>query len=216
MLRDADLALRAQGPYAAGNHSVPWFRILALVVAGAFVYGAVMGAYGLRGWQALFSALKVPVLLSAATLICLPSFFVANTLLGLRDDLSDAVRGVLTAQATVAIVLASLAPVTALAYVTPVEYQQAILTNGMAFAIAAAAGQATLGRHYRPLVAKNPRHKLMWRAWLVLYVFVAIQLAWVLRPFVGSPNRPTRFFREDAWSNAYVVVFDIVRGVFGG
>ena len=43
-------------------------------------------------------------------------------------------------------------------------------------------------------------------AWAALYVFVAIQLAWVLRPFVGSPTLPTRFFREEAWDNAYVVV----------
>jgi len=52
----------------------------------------------------------------------------------------------------------------------------------------------------------------------VLYVFVAVQLAWVLRPFVGSPNVPTRFFRENAWSNAYGVVIDeIGRSVgYGG
>ena len=52
----------------------------------------------------------------------------------------------------------------------------------------------------------------------MLYVFVAVQLAWVLRPFVGSPNVPTRFFRENAWSNAYGVVIDeIGRSVgYGG
>ena len=51
---------------------------------------------------------------------------------------------------------------------------------------------------------------------MVLYVFVAIQLAWVLRPFIGSPNVPTRFFREDAWSNAYVVVLDTIWKTLGG
>ena len=54
------------------------------------------------------------------------------------------------------------------------------------------------------------RHRVGQVSWVVLYVFVAIQLAWVLRPFVGSPNIPTRFFREEAWSNAYVVVADLV------
>ena len=61
-------------------------------------------------------------------------------------------------------------------------------------------------------VAKDPRHRIARRLWVVLYVFVAIQLAWVLRPFVGSPNLDVHFFREGAWSNAYVVLFsDVLR-----
>ena len=39
---------------------------------------------------------------------------------------------------------------------------------------------------------------------------------WVLRPFIGAPDIPTRFFREDAWSNAYVAVAEKVWGAFGG
>ena len=52
-------------------------------------------------------------------------------------------------------------------------------------------------------------------AWIALYVFVAIQLAWVLRPFVGSPELEVSFFRAEAWSNAYVVIVRDVLG-FGG
>ena len=69
--------------------------------------------------------------------------------------------------------------------------------------------KTTLARRYRPLVARNPRHRAALRAWLFLYVFVAIQLAWVLRPFIGSPRVPTQFLREDAWSNSYVVVWQL-------
>ena len=42
------------------------------------------------------------------------------------------------------------------------------------------------------------------RTWLLLYAFVGIQTAWVLRPFIGYPGRPTQFFRDNAWGNAYV------------
>ncbi|MFT5735552.1 MAG: hypothetical protein ACI8WY_004239, partial [Planctomycetota bacterium] len=28
--------------------------------------------------------------------------------------------------------------------------------------------------------------------------------AWSLRPFIGSPNIKTSFFREGSWTNAYV------------
>ena len=51
----------------------------------------------------------------------------------------------------------------------------AIILNGVMFAIATTCGQVTLNRHYRPLVASNPLHKVGKRAWLTLYVFVAVQ-----------------------------------------
>jgi hypothetical protein len=85
-----------------------------------------------------------------------------------------------------------------------------VLFNGAVFLVAALAGQVTLSRHYRPLIKANPRHRIARDAWLGLYMFVAIQMGWVLRPFVGDPALPTRFFREGAWSNAYVEVAELL------
>jgi len=69
----------------------------------------------------------------------------------------------------------------------------------------------TLNRHYATLVARNRLHNVGRFAWVTLYVFVAVQSAWVLRPFIGSPRMPSQFFREDPWSNAYIEVFkDVV------
>lgn len=174
-----------------------------------------MGAFGLRPLQSIYSATKVPLLLFLAPLVCLPNFYVVNALLGLRDDFPAACRGVFAGQATVAITLAALSPITLMVYGSTADYNSAVQANGAAFFVAAMAGQATLRRHYRALIASNPRHKIGRTAWLVLYVFVAIQLAWVLRPFVGSPNVKTRFFRENAWSNAYMVVIEEAARAFG-
>jgi hypothetical protein len=72
------------------------------------------------------------------------------------------------------------------------------------FAVASFAAQLLLRRWYRPLVARNSRHRVLLRSWLVIYAFVGIQMGWVLRPFVGHPDAPTRFFRYgSAWGNAY-------------
>jgi len=184
--------------------------MLAWIVGGGLLYGAVMGAYGLRPLQMLYSALKVPLLLGVSALVCLPNLVAVNTVLGLRDDFAAALRAVLLAQGTVCISLAAVAPLTAVAYLSTDAYDLAVLFNGLMFLAAALAGQITLGRHYRPLIAANPRHRLGRNAWLGLYMFVAIQMGWVLRPFVGNPDLPTRFFREGAWGNAYVEVAAIV------
>jgi hypothetical protein len=99
-----------------------------------------------------------------------------------------------------------LAPFTAMWYLSFANYNMAVLFNGLMFAIASFSAQLVLRRLYQPLIARNPRHRLLLRIWLGLYVFVGIQMAWVLRPFVGNPDLPTRFLREESWSNAYVAV----------
>ena len=207
--------LHGEQRFRTERHAVPWLALLAILTAAAVTYGLAMGSYGGVGLQAVYSAIKLPFLLLLTSLICLPSFYVLNALLGLRDDFAAACRGVLAAQAAVAVALASAAPVILLAYVSATSYRTSMLCNGMVFAAATLAGQAMLARHYRTLVQKDPRHVHARRAWSVLYVFVAIQLAWVLRPFVGSPGLDPQLLRADSWSNAYVVVSDLVLRALG-
>ena len=210
MWQDVDDMLRARGLLAPGTAALPGRRFAGWIVGGALLYGAVMGAYSLRPLQMVYSSLKVPLLIAVSGLICLPNLIVLNTILGLRQDLGAVLRGAALAQGTVCVSLAALAPITAVAYLSLDDYGDAVVFNGAVFLIAALGGQITLGRHYRPLIAANPRHRIARDAWLVLYVFVAIQMGWVLRPFVGNPEQPTGFFRAGAWSNAYVEIAELL------
>jgi hypothetical protein len=216
VLREIDEMLRARGRLRPGGEGVRPAFMLAWIVAGGLLYGAVMGGYGLRPLQMAYSALKVPLLIGVSALVCLPNFLAVNTALGLRDDFATVLRAVVLAQSTVCVSLAALAPITVVAYVSVAAYDVAVLFNGAVFFVAALAGQVTLGRHYRPLIAANPRHRLGRNAWLALYLFVAIQMAWVLRPFVGNPDLPTRFFREGAWGNAYVEIAELIWRAISG
>ncbi len=201
----------------------PW-RALAelalLVVVFGLAYGAVMGTFagpkGPRVLQMVFSATKVPLLLLLTFIISLPSFFVLNTLFGVRDDFGDAVRALVATQAALTIILASLAPMTGVWYLSVPGYREAILFNALMFGVASVAAQFLLRRLYRPLIARNPKHRMLLRAWLVVFAFVGIQMGWVLRPFIGNPRAPTRFFRSGAWGNAYVEVAIMIREVLGG
>jgi hypothetical protein len=201
-----DALLRAQDRYAIDARRLPWSGLVLLVACGGFVYGVAMGSFGVRPLQALYSGLKVPLLLCASASICLPNFFVLHCVLGLRDDFARAFRAVLAAQAGMSITLAALAPLVALHYAGFGDYDLAILWNGALFLLASIAGQIVLAKHYEPLVAKTARHRITRGAWLALYTFVGIQTAWMLRPFVGAPSMRTTFFRDEPWDNAYVVV----------
>ena len=137
----------------------------------------------------------MPLLLLATSVIALPSFFVLNTLFGLRRDFVQAVRALLATQAGLAIILASLAPFTAFWYASSGDYPAAIRFNALMFASGSIGAQWLLRGYYQPLIRRNPRHRWMLYTWMVVYIFVGIQMGWLLRPFVGTPGKHVQFFR---------------------
>src|SRR5215213_8642068 len=78
-------------------------QALAILTLFGLLYGAVMGSWSGfapdRFLQVVYSAVKVPMLLGVTFLIALPSFFVINTLIGLRDDFAEATRALVATQA---------------------------------------------------------------------------------------------------------------------
>ena len=179
-------------------------RLLTTLIVFGVIYGMTMGSFGGRGWQAVYSGVKVPMLLVVTFALSLPSFFVLNSLRGLRPDFPAVLQALIATQSALTVVLAALAPLTAVWYVSVRDYDAALAFNAGAFAVASFAGQFWLRRAYKTLIRRDPRHRLMFWSWLLIYAFVGIQMGWVLRPFVGSPTATTQFFRADAWGNAYV------------
>ncbi len=193
------------------------------------IYGIAMGCYA---WvagertlveqipQMVYSGTKVPLLIFFTVLISLPSFFVINTLLGLRDDFRESLAAIISAQAGMIVILTSLFPLTLFAYVSTshleFNYPLAILINAGMFGLASVSAQVLLRGYYSPLIAKDTRHRWMVRSWIFVYAFVGIQASYVLRPFIGNPNTPTSFFRKDSFENAYVRVLQLASEVIQG
>jgi len=191
-----------------------------MVAATGPIYGAFMGSYSVativRWLLIVYAAVKVPILIFVTTAVCVPGFFVLNTVLGLRNDFGRAMRAIFAGQAGLTVALASLGPITMVAYQSGLTHRGALLFNAGMFTVATAMAQVIMFRRYRELTADpmtGSRHRAMLWMWVVLYVFVGMQMGWMLRPFVGSPGLPVAFFRDEPFSNAYVVV---LRLVFGG
>ena len=201
--------------WRAANKRFVLLRILLVIATCGSLYGATMGSYApswgeTRVLQMCYSALKVPFLLLVTFLISLPSFYVANSMIGLHADFGRALRALITTQAALTIVLAGVAPFTMLVYASGCSYDQALAFNAGMFGLASVSVQVLLRRLYRPLIQRDPRHRWMVFAWIVIYSFVGIQMGWVLRPFIGSLHQATTFFREGAWGNAYLVVLELI------
>lgn len=220
LLAGAGDILRAGSESIRVGDEAPWRRAAVYLAVAGCTYGALMGTYGGfsgdRPWVILFSALKVPLLLVVTFLVCLPSFFVLNTLFGLRDDFATVFRALVVTQAGLTIILLSCAPITLFWYASVANYDAAILFNSLMFGLSSLAAQWLLRRLYQPLVARHPHHRQLMRVWIVLYAFVGIQTAWTLRPFIGHPGHPAQFFRSEAWGNAYVEVAQKVAALWRG
>jgi|CXWL01.1.fsa_nt_gi hypothetical protein len=216
LIRQADLLLRTSNRLEPALDKLQWWTLPLIVAVFAPIYGAMMGSYDLdsleRVRQVAYSAAKLPLLFFGVTLVCLPGFFVLNTVFGLREDFREAMRAILAGQAALSIVLASLGPITRFLYFCNVEYGQAIILNLAMLSVSTIAAQFVIMRLYRVLITRNRNHLPMIVIWLLMYSFVGIQMAWILRPFVGDPAAAVTFFRAEPFSNAYIVVLKLLSG----
>jgi hypothetical protein len=53
----------------------------------------------------------------------------------------------------------------------------------------------------------------IFKLWIIIFSFVSIQLAWNLRPFVGSRDLPFQLFREKE-GNFYLAVVQSIANMF--
>lgn len=207
--REIDDSLRARRPIS-GEEGRAWWRAVRLVLLFAPIYGLCAGSFSVgdpgRAPLALYSAVKMPVLVLGTTMLCLPAFFVIHVVSGLRREFGGAIGRVLHAQAVVSILLASMGPLIVVLYTGTGSHRAAVLGNGLVFLT------AMLGGAWAAWRVGGRRRVWTLALWVALYTVVGIQLAWMLRPFIGSPGSPVRFFRDGAFTNGYIVVF---RAVFG-
>lgn len=60
----------------------------------------------------------------------------------------------------------------------------------------------------------GPEVKLVFRCWVVLFGLVGAQMAWVLRPFIGTPDQPFSWFRPRQ-SNFFEAILHALTSLFG-
>lgn len=182
-----------------------------IFVALSVFYGFVMGAHNLvhgyrDGWEyALAAAVKLPMLFLFTLAICLPLLYVLNVLIGPRARFSIVLGHLLTSIAVTSIVLASCAPILAFFMLSTKSYAFIKLLNVAIFTLAGAYGVWYLGKGMNemaesaadedvPIKTSRSTATIM-KWWLVTYGTVGTQMAWLLRPYIGSPSMPFSFFR---------------------
>jgi hypothetical protein len=186
---------------------------LAVIVAGATLFGAAVGSW--RGdSQIAFAAVKLPLVTIGTLAMCVPAFHAIAAVFGRPWSLRSAVSIMLSAGARFSLVLLAAAPVVWLTVNLGASYDAVKLLAAFAYALG---GLAALGLVLGGL-GKGPGRVATVLTFVGVFLVVGGQSAWILRPYIGTPGRDdiTFFTREREGGLAYQLWVSVEHLVGGG
>jgi len=198
------------------SSSIHWLLVSSVVCLS--IYGFVMGLAH-SPWQALSSAVKMPILFIGAGLLCLPALYFSALMVGTPLRLAQITAVVLAGVSVMAVSLLGLTPVILMFVLTSRSYGFFQLLIVASVALSGCAGFFYLwrGMLWVNLFGSRVRasvQKMLMGIWLALYAFVGSQMAWRLSPFVGDPETPFVFLQPSR-GNLYVDVMHAVERTWG-
>ncbi len=187
--------------------------------------------------QLVASAVKLPLLFALTLAVTLPSLYVFNALIGSALTVASVMRLAVASTGVMLAVSASLAPIIVFFAASTTSYPFMKLLIVAFTAVSGALGLSFLLRTLERIVAAPGWHApphdsadatspppgpidslggagrvralRVFRIWVAVFGLVGAQMAWVLRPFIGSPDLAFTWFRARQ-SNFFL---DVLRAV---
>ena len=204
------------------NHKYVDRKIVSLLISSSLflaLYGAIIGSTH-SILQTISSSIKLPALYLLTLLICLPTLYFMDVVLGSKRTFGQYLALLLASVSMMSVMLFGLAPVTLFFRLSIDDYWFFLLLNIIFLGFTGVVGIKFFYSSMMNLIDKEKlgqavknRYKLI-TGWLFLFGFVGSQLAWTLRPFVGTPEEPFALFREIE-SNFYIQVIYIIGKILG-
>jgi len=192
---------------------------LILIFLAAFAYGAIMGSYnGLA--QAFSSGLKLILLILLTLIICFPSFYIVQLLLGSKMKLRQLIIILLGGFVMLSTILVAFAPIVLFFQLSRSPYSFLQLLHFFVFVFAGTWSMRTVVETLKiACEKKNIYPKIgitIFRVWIFILAFVGIQLSWNLRPFIGTKEMPFEIFRKETQTNIYATLLGSVGRLLNG
>ncbi|MBK7133687.1 MAG: hypothetical protein IPH69_12950 [Bacteroidales bacterium] len=172
---------------------------LLIICVFTFLYGIVMGSYH-SFLQSIIAGLKVTFLFVSAILICFPSFYVIQQVLGSKMTLRQMIFIILSGFVLTAAIAISFAPIVILFQLTGGNYHFLQLLHVSIFVFSGIFGMRLMIEALKFACEKKdiyPRIGVnVFRIWMIILAFVGIQIAWNLRPFLSNKTEEFKLFRK--------------------
>ena len=170
-----------------------------IICAFTFIYGIVMGSYHSLP-QSLVSGIKVMVLFLGAIIICFPSFFVIQQVLGSKMNLRQMLIIVLSGFVLTSALALSFSPIIVFFQITGDNYHFLQLLHVSIFVFSGIFGMRLMIDALKFACEKKNIYPqvgvTVFRIWIIIIAFVGIQLAWNLRPFLCEKGEDFKLFRK--------------------
>lgn len=185
---------------------------LILILIFTFIYGIIMGSY--NGWlQSIVTGIKIPVLIMLSLFICFPALYVIQSMIGSTMTISQMANIIFSGIFVFSTIALSFGPIVIFFMITSDSYSflkllhVAILTFSGIFAVRTIIHGLKYSCERKNLY---PRLGLgIFKIWVFILAFVSSQLAWNLRPFVGSRELQFELFRERE-GNFFIAVINSI------
>jgi hypothetical protein len=180
---------------------------------GSALYGLTMGLYHSPA-QAVVSAVKVPALFLVTLAICLPTLHFVGLLFGSTIKLAHSLVVLLAGVALTSILLGAFAPISLFFLVSGSTYPFMLLMHVAIFGFCGAAGLFSIHRNFHTLRRQSDAPQALisdqvLKAWMLLYMFVGTQTAYVLSPFIN--RGPGLKFLNDQGGNFYSYLWAVIQ-----
>lgn len=177
-----------------------------IIALFSFCYGLIMGSY--NSWmQALSSGAKLTSLLFLTLIICFPSFYIVQLVLGSKVKIKQLAVMMLSGFLMTTTIMLAFAPIVLLFQLSGDNYNFLKFLHVGVFVFSGFFGMRAVLDALKNSFAEQgvyPQIGLsIFRVWVVIFAFVGIQLAWNLRPFVGYKNMKFELFRQETQGNFY-------------
>jgi hypothetical protein len=157
---------------------------LAIIAVGALLFGSAVGSWR-GGVQIAFAAVKLPIVTLGTLAVCVPAFHAVAAVFGRPWSLRSAIALMLASGARFSLVLLAATPAVWLFINLGASYDATKLLAAFAYALG---GLAALGLLLRGL-GPGPGRIATVLTFVTVFLIVGGQSAWILRPYLGTPER---------------------------
>ncbi|MDH5397108.1 MAG: hypothetical protein OEX02_03125 [Cyclobacteriaceae bacterium] len=191
---------------------------LLLIFIFTFFYGVIMGSY--NGFaQALSTGVKLSALIVLTLMICFPSFYIVQLVLGSKIGVVQLLNILISGFIMVAVIMTAFTPIILFFQLSGDNYNFLQLLHVFVFAFSGIFGMkvvldALTGTYEAN--GKYPKIGLMvFKIWIIIFAFVGTQLSWNMRPFIGNKGMEFQLFRTETSGNFYSTVFSSLGQLMG-
>ncbi|MBM2814887.1 MAG: hypothetical protein HW421_1649 [Ignavibacteria bacterium] len=174
-------------------------NISLMIIALLFIDGFVIGIYHSL-IQSVSAGIKLFILFLLSLIICFPTFYVIQIIIGSRIKLINLIAIILSGALLSSWILVAFIPIVIFFMITGGNYYFMQLLHIAIMGFASFFGMKLIVEALKFNCENEDIYPktgvTIFRFWIVIFLFVSIQLGWNLRPFMSKQTEPFQIFRQ--------------------